>query len=215
MLAFEKFQLFIREKHPWNCFEFAAGWIRQATTLHHAFKPFCLKKSVMTPLRGLIISAASAASPARSPTSFSAPAPLAENRQQVNARLFDAISRKDLKEATNAVANGADVNAADPKGRKPLALACISRWLEGVRFLRGAGAQVNAQDRGGFTGLMYAVCWHRIDVVRCLLEEGPERANVQLRTRNGATALRLAYEYSGETTEMYRLLKAHGAVKDW
>jgi ankyrin repeat protein len=115
-------------------------------------------------------------------------------------QLFEEIERNGVTKATELIANGADVNAKDYKGRTPLyhlmafgnveiAKALIDHGadLEGVllehaaygrggakmtKLLIDAGADVNDKTSGGYTPLLIAAGRGLTDVVRVLLESG-------------------------------------------
>ena len=73
-----------------------------------------------------------------------------------------------------------------------------------------AGMPVDITDgEYGWTALIIAAFWNRIDVVRCLLDKG---ANVNKQDSEGWTALHSA-SYRNNTDVM-RMLLQHGAIKD-
>jgi serine/threonine-protein phosphatase 6 regulatory ankyrin repeat subunit B len=75
-----------------------------------------------------------------------------------------------------------------------------------VELLLKRGAEVNAQDRDGWTALMEASAKGRADVVRRLLAYG---ADVRIKNKNGWTALRTTARCN---TNVARLLKDAGAA---
>ncbi len=92
------------------------------------------------------------------------------------------------------VANGADINKADGKGRTALHQAVVylmeSSSLEPIKFLIKNGAEVNALDCRGNTPLFYA--YDKPDVQQYLIESG---ADTSIRNKNGL----LYYQVTGRT----------------
>ena len=63
--------------------------------------------------------------------------------------------------------------------------ACRNGHLECAKALLGAGADINKQNNGGFTPLMWAAMYGKIEVVRELLKRGAKK---DLKNENGKTA---------------------------
>jgi ankyrin repeat protein len=55
------------------------------------------------------------------------------------------------------LAAGADINAGDTQGRKPIHGAALWGWNEYIKFAVANGAEVNATDNGGYTALDVAM----------------------------------------------------------
>ncbi len=101
----------------------------------------------------------------------------------------------------------ASVNAADPDGITPLALACANANVEIARKLVAAGANTNLADAAGITPLMTAVGRRQIENVRMLLDTG---AKVDARdNRAQETALMIAVRNNNAAA--VRALLDHGA----
>ncbi len=104
------------------------------------------------------------------------------------ARFSEAVWCGDLPAVEEMIAAGADVNAADPPGDPPLHLAIEQQWVEIVRRLIQAGAEVNRELRDGWTPLA-----HAIDI-------------------ESDSAWQTHWELGHESTELTELLLAAGAV---
>jgi ankyrin repeat protein len=75
--------------------------------------------------------------------------------------------------------NGADKYDFDEEGVSIFDMAITYNNLEMVKYLIVEGVDVNAtKRRSGFTPLMAAVCYGRIDIARLLIEEGANRKAV-------------------------------------
>ncbi len=101
----------------------------------------------------------------------------------------------------------ADVNAADPHGITPIALACANANVEIVRKLISAGANPNLADAMGVTPLMVAVRRPQPEIVRLLLDAGAQADARDSRPQQ--TALMIAVRENN--TAAVRLLVDHGA----
>lgn len=102
------------------------------------------------------------------------------------------------------LAAGADPDAADPRGTKPLLFV---KDAGVARRLLEAGADPDAQDRLGVTALMAAVSLGDGDIVDVLLEAG---ADPDSSDRNGRSALLLATTH--RFTSIRESLLAAGAA---
>jgi len=72
-------------------------------------------------------------------------------------RFSDAVWAGDLAAVTAMIADGADVDAADPPRDPPLHLAVEQQWIEIVRQLLLAGASIDAVSDQGWTLLEHAI----------------------------------------------------------
>ena len=108
---------------------------------------------------------------------------------------------------------GADVNAEDGHGVRPLHLAAMQGDREltaallavkGHGATGGAAIDVNAVDRQGRTALLCATMEGHTEVVKLLVEEG--EADLSVKDLNGADALEWAVDL--EHFEIVQLLQA-------
>lgn len=117
---------------------------------------------------------------------------LMKSSQIVNAKdvttgetaLHIVTARRDITWLTFLAAKGANVNAADDRGRTALELAVNLGWREGAAQLLAVGATPDTPNDAGETPLIFAV--HRKDaqMMKALLEAGanPDRADNSGRT---------------------------------
>lgn len=123
-----------------------------------------------------------------------------------------AIEHGDIPALKAALRKGVDVNARDcESGTTALILTIIKDNPEMMRLLISKKANVNLQNNSGFTALMYAVGWGRVEIVKELMAAG---ADLNKRTFDGdkVTALGIALRYSAnqEMQELVKILKANG-----
>ena len=85
--------------------------------------------------------------------------------------------------------SGADVNAHNADGRKPLLFACLAGNHRSVQLLLEAGASVNSCDYEGNSALSLSCMRGHTDIVELLLNSG---ADVKSRNIDSRTALLLA-----------------------
>ncbi len=81
---------------------------------------------------------------------------------------------------------GADVNAADGKGRTALMAGAHNSQLDVVKLLVDWGVEIDQGTHNGYTALMQASSLGHCDVVKLLLEN---KANTELSSITGTTAL--------------------------
>ena len=128
--------------------------------------------------------------------------------------LFVAVNTRRLDIVEFLLRQGASVNAYS-FSRTPLHRAVSGRHLEMVDLLLEWGADVNGtvaagRFEAGETALHGAAFYGLFDIAERLLEE--EGVNVNVVSREGATALRNAYEFRhGNNRRMAELLIAAGA----
>ena len=89
------------------------------------------------------------------------------------------------------IENGADVDAENVDGLRPIHCAVRTRVVELVKLLIQHGANVDATDVFGNTPLHDAVC-HGLNVVQVLVQHGKAKLNVQ--NTDGKTPLHIAVE---------------------
>ena len=106
--------------------------------------------------------------------------------------LIAAALAGDVREVRSLLERGANVKARDNFHRTPL-IAAAANWSgcdpDLVKLLLDHGADVNAQNRGGWTALAEAVWKGYVDVVALLLSRG---ASVGIRAKDGRSALGMA-----------------------
>ncbi len=132
-----------------------------------------------------------------------------EEQEQLNTRLFTAITRHDTsKEDLEAlIAAGANVNAANQYGTT--ALMSTGGDTEITKTLIAAGANVNAANQYGTTALMLAR--GRTAVVKTLIIAGATVDNVD---KKGNTALMFAAWYGTDSVKILIEAKADVDARD-
>ncbi len=119
--------------------------------------------------------------------------------------LFDAVRNNDLDALRAAVVAKADLEPRGSRGATPLMHAAAFGSPQGMEILVEAGADVNAKDGFGATGLIWAA--GDAAKARMLVEHG---ADVNARTTNGRTPLLVAAAHDGNAATV-RLLLDKGA----
>lgn len=120
--------------------------------------------------------------------------------------LSKAARNGDLAIVREALGYGADIEAENEVGFRPLHVAAANGHTEVVRFLLDHGADINARDRYQTTALHRAASQGHDQVVRFLLERD---AWVSLKDGIGRTALHFTVSYDHDLP--VHLLMAHGA----
>lgn len=126
--------------------------------------------------------------------------------QDLNTKLTDAARTRDTAEVRKLLAQGADPNAKDKKGRTPLMEAASEGYTDTVRVLLENGADVNATDLVGWTALFWAAFSRRTDALRTLVAKG---ADVNAKDNERRTALFWAAQFG--YTDTVRALLEKGA----
>jgi uncharacterized protein len=101
------------------------------------------------------------------------------------------------------VAQGASLNARNPRGQTPLMMLASGGQLELVSFLLASGAQIDARDELGNTALLWATYWGHREVIERLLAGQAEAAAVN---DDGNNALHLI-ALGGIANQTRKLLK--------
>lgn len=121
-----------------------------------------------------------------------------------------AAESGDLGALRRLIAEGADVNAVDVRGRTPAIIAAFARQSEAIRLLAAAGADMNAREGQGYDILTIAAAAGDPALVSLALALGddPQRASGPY----GGSALITAAEHGH--IEVVRRLIAAGAPLD-
>jgi ankyrin repeat protein len=101
-----------------------------------------------------------------------------------------------------------DVNVLDGEARTPLFYAIIEDRLDIFVWLLAHGADINHQDRNGWSALDFAIQGKRIEIAKLLLEQ---EASIDLKDPYGNTPLwRATFDAKGDY-ELVKILISHGA----
>jgi cytohesin len=161
------------------------------------------------------------AEPASAPAQEKATAaPTARDKATATAALFQAMSvgdyrarkAEDIALVKSAIAQGADLEAKNNRGRTPLHIAVrqsvgLKQKHEMLRLLLEAGANPNVRDPKGQTPLHLVVRdWH-VSLVRLLVAAG---SDVNARDNKGMRPVMIAFEQG--QTDMFDLMVANGAM---
>lgn len=122
--------------------------------------------------------------------------------------LMKAIARKNLHEALEALAGGADANQTEFDGNTPLMEAVILGQCDLTAMLLQHGAVPNIQNPEGWTALHFAADGHFHEIASQLLQHG---AIVDVEDRHGNTPLARTVFSSRGRGEMILLLLASNA----
>ncbi len=125
---------------------------------------------------------------------------------QAQSSLADRIQSGDRRAALAMIADGADVNRAQPDGSTPLHWAAYRLDRELVDALLKKGARADVVNRYGASPLGEAVRVGNVEIAGMLLEAG---ANANAANEDGQTALMLAARTGN--VAVAKLLVQHGA----
>jgi len=100
--------------------------------------------------------------------------------------LLDAAENGNIEAARQAIADGADVDTLDKRGRAPIQNALHSNNIEAVKLLIDNGANLNTKAPNSWTPLYEAVLMGHMETVKLLIENG---ANVNAKDQMGGTPL--------------------------
>jgi ankyrin repeat protein len=104
----------------------------------------------------------------------------------MNEPLISAAERGDTAAALRLIADGADINAQDARGRTPVLAATHANRVETVRALIAAGADINIRDNLKDNPFLYAGAEGLLDILRLTIAAG---ADTRITNRFGGTAL--------------------------
>ncbi len=122
--------------------------------------------------------------------------------------LMRAAKKGDYEAVRRLLAEGADVEQSDQKGRTAVMLAAGSGNVKVIKALLEAGAKPNRLGPRGWTALFVAVVNGKTDCVRALLAGG---ADVNVQDQTGQTPLQYARERGFKG--IVEILIGHGATE--
>src|SRR5678815_4217409 len=109
----------------------------------------------------------------------------------MNQALIDAAERGDTPAVLRLIADGADINARDARGRTPLLAATHANRVETAGALITAGADIDIRDNQKDNPFLYAGAEGLLDILRLLIVAEPD---TRITNRFGGTALIPAVE---------------------
>ncbi len=104
----------------------------------------------------------------------------------MNETLVSAAERGDTAAVLRLIADGADINAQDARGRTPVLAATHANRVETVGALIDAGADINIRDDLKDNPFLYAGAEGLLDILRLTIAAG---ADTRMTNRYGGTAL--------------------------
>jgi len=124
----------------------------------------------------------------------------------INDDLIDSLSVGDTLTADGLVKRGADLNAENEDGETPLIVAAANNFPGAINFSLNRTADINRQNRAGFTALMAATMYGAVKSVRLLTSSyWDPKVDINIKNNAGKTALMYAAAY-GDTEVMGLLL---------
>jgi ankyrin repeat protein len=105
---------------------------------------------------------------------------------KIDQALIAAAEQNDVAGVQRLLAEGADVQARDGRGRTALLAATERNHVESARLLIDAGADVNAQDRKSDSPLLLAGASGHLEILKLILRARPD---FKVYNRFGGTAL--------------------------
>ncbi len=123
----------------------------------------------------------------------SPPQPTADQQTQLNAALIAACRRNDADEAQRLLRAGADADAQDDMGERPLLDAAAQGHCSIIRLLAKHGANVNRSFYFDWEAVQVAVAEGQLEALKLLAELG---ADLSIEDAEGWTLLRIAADDS-------------------
>lgn len=108
------------------------------------------------------------------------------NDPVMNTQLMQAAEVGDTSVVRQLLAQGANINAQDDRGRTPVMAATHGNHVETVRVFIEAGADINIRDNRSDNPFLYAGAEGMLDILKLTIDAG---ADTRLTNRFGGTAL--------------------------
>ncbi|EST54645.1 ankyrin [Brevibacillus panacihumi W25] len=105
---------------------------------------------------------------------------------QLNESLLQAVNHGDQAEIKRLLADGADIDATDERGRTSAMIAVHTDQLDVFQFLASQGANINIRDQRLDNPLLYTGAEGKLDFVKAAIAAG---ADTTVTNRFGGTAL--------------------------
>ncbi|MFW9983019.1 MAG: ankyrin repeat domain-containing protein [Candidatus Thorarchaeota archaeon] len=115
--------------------------------------------------------------------------PSTTESEETDSKLHESAEEGNLEGVKNALEEGANLNAIDGRGMKPIHWAALRGHKEIVSILLEKGADVNSTNFADWTPLMHASMEGHFEIVQILIQKG---ANVNSKTSVSGTALMFA-----------------------
>lgn len=109
-----------------------------------------------------------------------------EEMNKLNHALLKATNQGDKEAISKLLADGADIDATDDRGRTSVMIAIHTNQLELFTFLVEQGANINIRDNQQDNPLLYAGAEGKLDFLRAAIAAG---ADTTITNRYGGTAL--------------------------
>lgn len=112
----------------------------------------------------------------------------AENKEmgKLNLALLEAVNQGDHETIQKLLADGADINATDERGRTSAMIAVHTDQLDVFQLLVEHGANINIRDNRSDNPLLYAGAEGKLEFVKAAIAAG---ADTTITNRFGGTAL--------------------------